>query len=131
MLMLTRNIGKALIIGGNIRVSIAGVNGSQVRLGIDAPRGVVVDREEIHARRMAEGTVEEAPGFSIDEHVKLAADARRYRWLRQHGRLQDAYGTLLALSERDSLDFSQMDSEIDSALRLQAALQTAAQEQQP
>ena len=130
MLMLTRNIGKAVIIGGNIRVSVAQVNGCQVRLGIEAPRGVIVDREEIHARRVAEGTVEEAPVFSIDEHVKLVADARRYRWLRQHGRLQDVYGTLLALSGRDSLDFSQMDSEIDAALRLQAALQTAAEEQQ-
>lgn len=63
------------------------------------------------------------PAFDIDEHVRMAADARRYQWLRQHGRLQDAYGTLL--------DFTQMDGEIDSALRRQAALQAAEQEQQP
>jgi carbon storage regulator len=130
MLILTRNVGKAIIIGGNIRVTIAGLQGNQVRLGIVAPQGVIIDREEIHQRRVAEGNVQEPPAFSIDEHVKLVADARRYQWLRQHGRLQDAYGTLLGLSGQDSLDFTQMDSEIDSALRRQAALQTAEQEQQ-
>lgn len=54
MLMLSRNIGKAVIIGGNIRVTVAHVDGCQVRLGIEAPRGVIVDREEIHQRRMAD-----------------------------------------------------------------------------
>ncbi|WP_371262799.1 Arc family DNA-binding protein [Pseudomonas sp. NBRC 111127] len=85
------------------------------------------------AAEVKDSVLVDQPGcaFDIDEHVRMAADARRYRWLRQHGRLQDAYATLLALSRRDSLDFSQMDSEIDAALRLQAALQTAAQEQQP
>ena len=54
MLMLSRSPGKAIIIGGNIRVYVAQVTGLQVRLGIDAPKGVVVDREEIHARRTVE-----------------------------------------------------------------------------
>ncbi|WP_276574469.1 carbon storage regulator [Pseudomonas juntendi] len=131
MLMLTRNIGKALIIGGNIRVSIAGVNGSQVRLGIDAPRGVVVDREEIHARRVAEGTVEEAPAFSIDEHVKLAADARRYRWLRDRERIEDPDEDLLVVRGDNWISAEELDQEIDTALRLEALQQQAVQEQQP
>ncbi|MBA6120793.1 MULTISPECIES: carbon storage regulator [Pseudomonas] len=131
MLMLSRNIGKAVIIGGNIRVSIAGVNGSQVRLGIDAPRGVVVDREEIHARRMAEGTVEEAPVFSIDEHVKLVADARRYRWLRDRERIEDPDEDLLVVRGDNWLSAEELDQEIDTALRLEALQQQVVQEQQP
>jgi carbon storage regulator len=54
MLILSRSPGKAIIIGGNIRVYVAQVVGLQVRLGIDAPKGVIVDREEIHARRIVE-----------------------------------------------------------------------------
>lgn len=54
MLMLTRNIGKAIIIGGSIRVTVAHVDGCHVRLGIEAPRGVIIDREEIHQRRIAD-----------------------------------------------------------------------------
>ncbi|MCE1101640.1 carbon storage regulator [Pseudomonas asiatica] len=134
MLMLSRNIGKAVIIGGNIRVSVAQVNGCQVRLGIEAPRGVIVDREEIHARRVAEGTVEEAPAFSIDEHVKLAADARRYRFLRDRERIEDPDDDLLVVRGDNWLSGEELDQEIDTALRVQAMQQQVVQdtqEQQP
>ncbi|HGY9633873.1 carbon storage regulator [Pseudomonas putida] len=131
MLMLSRNIGKAVIIGGNIRVSVAQVNGCQVRLGIEAPRGVIVDREEIHARRVAEGTVDEAPAFSIDEHVKLAADARRYRWLRDRERIEDPDEDLLVVRGDNWLSGEELDQEIDTALRVQAMQQQAMQQQQP
>ena len=130
MLMLSRNIGKAVIIGGNIRVSVAQVNGCQVRLGIEAPRGVIVDREEIHARRVAEGTVEEAPAFSIDEHVKLAADARRYRWLRDRERIEDPDEDLLVVRGDNWLSGEELDQEIDTALRVQAMQQQVVQESQ-
>lgn len=131
MLMLSRNIGKAVIIGGNIRVSVAQVNGCQVRLGIEAPRGVIVDREEIHARRVAEGTVDEAPAFSIDEHVKLAADARRYRWLRDRERIEDPDEDLLVVRGDNWLSGEELDQEVDTALRVQALQQQVVQEQQP
>lgn len=131
MLMLSRNIGKAVIIGGNIRVSVAQVNGCQVRLGIEAPRGVIVDREEIHARRVAEGTVDEAPAFSIDEHVKLAADARRYRWLRDRERIEDPDEDLLVVRGDNWLSGEELDQEIDTALRVQAMQQQVVLEQQP
>ncbi|MCE0862340.1 carbon storage regulator [Pseudomonas alloputida] len=130
MLMLSRNIGKAVIIGGNIRVSVAQVNGCQVRLGIEAPRGVIVDREEIHARRVAEGTVDEAPAFSIDEHVKLAADARRYRWLRDRERIEDPDEDLLVVRGDNWLSGEELDQEIDTALRVQAMQQQVVQESQ-
>lgn len=131
MLMLSRNIGKAVIIGGNIRVSVVQVSGCQVRLGIEAPRGVIVDREEIHARRVAEGTVEEAPVFSIDEHVSMTADARRYRWLRDRERIEDPDEDLLVVRGDNWLSAEELDREIDTALRLEALEQQVVQEQQP
>lgn len=55
MLILTRRIGESLIIGGDIKVTVLGMNASrQLRLGIEAPKHINVDREEIHERRMAE-----------------------------------------------------------------------------
>ncbi|MBL6735410.1 MAG: carbon storage regulator CsrA [Shewanellaceae bacterium] len=52
MLILTRRIGETIVIGDNlIKVSIASVQGNQVRLCIDAPREISVDREEIHLRK--------------------------------------------------------------------------------
>ncbi|WP_274395741.1 carbon storage regulator [Pseudomonas asiatica] len=131
MLMLSRNIGKAVIIGGNIRVSVAQVNGCQVRLGIEAPRGVVVDREEIHQRRVAEGTAKEAPAFDIDDHVKLVADARRYRWLRDRERIVDPDEDLLVVRGDNWLSGEELDQEIDTALRVQALQQQVVQELQP
>lgn len=51
MLILTRRAGEALRIGDDIEVTVMAVNGSQVRLGIKAPRNVSVDREEIAERK--------------------------------------------------------------------------------
>jgi carbon storage regulator len=53
MLILTRRSGETICIGKNIRVTVLGVKGNQVRLGIDAPPDVGVHREEI-AERIAE-----------------------------------------------------------------------------
>ncbi|MBD3332321.1 carbon storage regulator CsrA [candidate division GN15 bacterium] len=50
MLILTRKLGESITIGDNIKVSVLGIHGRQVRLGIDAPSDVVVHREEVYVR---------------------------------------------------------------------------------
>ncbi|TAK54110.1 MAG: carbon storage regulator [Gammaproteobacteria bacterium] len=50
MLILTRRVGEALMIGDEVTVTVLGIKGSQVRLGVDAPRTVSVHREEIYER---------------------------------------------------------------------------------
>lgn len=50
MLVLTRNSGESIRINDNVSVTVLGVKGNQVRLGIDAPKDVTVHREEIYLR---------------------------------------------------------------------------------
>jgi len=54
VLILTRKLGESITIGDDIKVSILGVRGRQVRLGIEAPNDVVVHREEIYVKIQAE-----------------------------------------------------------------------------
>jgi carbon storage regulator len=54
MLILTRRPHEAIRIGENIWVVVLGMKGNQVRVGIEAPDDVVVDREEVHLRKQAE-----------------------------------------------------------------------------
>ncbi|ART62309.1 carbon storage regulator CsrA [Kushneria marisflavi] len=50
MLILTRRVGETLMVGDEITVTVLGVKGNQVRLGVNAPRDVSVHREEIYQR---------------------------------------------------------------------------------
>ncbi len=54
MLILTRSQGETIYIGDDIRITVLGTNGGQVRLGTDAPQNVEVHREEIYQRVQSE-----------------------------------------------------------------------------
>ncbi len=65
MLILTRRVGETLMIGDEINVTVLGVKGNQVRIGVNAPRDVSVHREEIYERIRHEresGVHAEPPG---------------------------------------------------------------------
>ena len=60
MLILTRRVGETVVIGDEITVTVLGVKGNQVRLGVNAPREVAVHREEIFERIKRERHEDEA-----------------------------------------------------------------------
>jgi len=61
MLILTRKVGESINIGDDITITILGVSGQQVRIGINAPKDVAVHREEIYQRIQAGLTAPEKP----------------------------------------------------------------------
>ena len=58
MLILTRRVGETLVIGDEVTVTVLGVRGNQVRLGVNAPKDIAVHREEIYQRIQNEKTGE-------------------------------------------------------------------------
>ena len=56
MLILTRRVGETLVIGDDVNVTVLGVKGNQIRIGVDAPREVTVHRKEIYQRIKAEAS---------------------------------------------------------------------------
>lgn len=67
MLILTRRIGETLIIGDDVNITVLGVKGNQVRLGINAPKDVSVHREEIYLRIQQEKQGTETVEHNDDE----------------------------------------------------------------
>ena len=62
MLILTRRVGETVVIGDDVTVTVLGVKGNQVRLGVNAPKEIAVHREEIFERIKREQADEETEG---------------------------------------------------------------------
>lgn len=58
MLILTRRVGETLMVGDDVTVTVLGVKGNQVRIGVNAPKEVAVHREEIYQRIQKENSGE-------------------------------------------------------------------------
>jgi len=73
MLILTRRIGETLVIGDDVKVTVLGVKGAQVRVGIEAPQNTSVHREEIYMRiqdkKSGNDTDEQSSKAKVDEGV--------------------------------------------------------------
>ena len=68
MLILTRRVNESLMIGDNVAVTVLGVKGNQVRIGIDAPKDVTVHRQEIYDR-IREGNLDLSIARAQNESV--------------------------------------------------------------
>ena len=64
MLILTRRVGETVMIGNEVTVTVLGVKGNQVRIGVNAPKDVAVHREEIYERIKREEDGDPSPRVS-------------------------------------------------------------------
>jgi len=88
MLILSRRPNESLRIGNNVVITVVGFSGNQIRLGISAPPNVVIDREEVHLRKIAESIPTlSPPSVTQSVPVRMRSERRRPE-VRRRSRLQ-------------------------------------------
>jgi carbon storage regulator len=88
MLILSRRPNESLRIDGDVVITVVGFSGNQIRLGITAPPNVVVDREEVHQRKMAEHVTQISPVASPAGPPARTRTVRRRPEVPRRSRLQ-------------------------------------------
>ena len=88
MLILSRRPNESLRIGNNVVITVVGFSGNQIRLGISAPPNVVIDREEVHLRKIAESIPTLRPPTVTQVVPARVRTVRRRPEVRRRSRLQ-------------------------------------------
>ena len=88
MLILSRRPNESLRIGNNVVITVVGFSGNQIRLGISAPPNVIIDREEVHLRKIAESIPTLSPAVTPAAAPTKVRTVRRTQGVRRRSRLQ-------------------------------------------
>jgi len=88
MLILSRRPNESLRIGGDVVITVVGFSGNQIRLGITAPSNVIIDREEVHQRKMAEDVTNISSVPATAERPSPMQTVQRRPEVRRRSRLQ-------------------------------------------
>jgi carbon storage regulator len=78
MLILSRRPNESVHIGRDVKVTVLGIRGNQVRIGITAPKNVTVDREEVHARKQREHTLSVTAVPAVPSIRSAASESRAF-----------------------------------------------------
>ena len=93
MLILTRRVGETLMIGDEVTVTVLGVKGNQVRIGVNAPKEVSVHREEIYQRIQPAHQADHGclhVSYCLEQFLKRHADGNNERKGERNDRIADA-----------------------------------------
>ena len=78
MLILSRKLGESIVIGDDINITVLGVTGNQVRIGVDAPKSVAVHREEIYQRIAHESSPPTSRRNQESNHLRSRSKLRTH-----------------------------------------------------